>query len=58
MKIFITVLQDFKEVETKVLLAERLLLHTLCFDVEVSHPYRDCFVKIKNLKSESELLLL
>lgn len=42
---------DFKEVETKVLLAERLLLHTLCFDVEVSHPYRDCFVKIKNLKT-------
>jgi hypothetical protein len=41
---------DPKEIETKVLVAERILLQTLCFDVQVTHPYVDAMKKIRILK--------
>jgi hypothetical protein len=32
----------------KILLAERILLQTLCFDLQLVHPYRACLDKIKD----------
>lgn len=50
---------DLKETEKKVLVAERILLQTLCFDVQVTHPYADSYKKIKNsLKCEYKNTLI
>ena len=32
----------------KILLAERILLQTLCFDLQLVHPYRACLDKIRD----------
>lgn len=50
------VLQDAKDIENKVLLAERILLHTLCFDLQITHPYKFCIEKVKSLRSEFVLV--
>ena len=37
----------------KILLAERILLQTLCFDLQIAHPYRAILEKIRDkLKRE------
>jgi hypothetical protein len=32
---------------TTILLAERILLQTLCFDLQIVHPYKACLEKIR-----------
>ena len=44
--------QDLKDVEREVLIAERILLQTLCFDVQIIHPYVGTLNKIKLLRGE------
>jgi cyclin T len=40
-----------KEVTNKILLAERILLQTLCFDMQIVHPFGPLIDMIKNLKA-------
>ena len=40
--------QECKEMHNKTLLAERILLNTLGFDLQLVHPYRTCLDKIKD----------
>jgi cyclin T len=42
---------EIRDIENKILIAERLLLQTLCFDLKIDHPYRSCLQKIRALKS-------
>ncbi len=41
---------ETKDVTNKILLAERILLQTLCFDLQVVHPFSHLLDLIKNLK--------
>ena len=44
--------------QNKILLAERILLQTLGFDLQLIHPYRACLDKIKDtLKCKNKLSL-
>lgn len=40
-----------KDLYNSYLLAERVILHTLCFDLAITHPYSACYHKIKAIKS-------
>jgi len=44
-------LQEDKELKNKILLVERILLSTLCFELQVHHPYKECFQKIKLIRN-------
>lgn len=35
-----------------ILLAERVLLQTLCFDLQIVHPYKACLDKARLIKRE------
>ena len=57
--------QDFKTIAEKILLTERILLHTLSFDVSVEHPHNGInysfhlfFVRYDRLKLPTGLLSL
>ncbi len=39
--------QELKETENRVLITERILLHTLCFDLQVTHPYQEALQIVK-----------
>ena len=55
---FIIQFQEYKEMQNKILLAERILLQTLGFDLQLIHPYRACLDKIKDtLKCKNKLSL-
>lgn len=41
---------ESKDLFNAYLLAERLVLHTLCFDLAITHPYTACFHKQRGLK--------
>lgn len=41
---------ECKEMPNKILLAERILLQTLCFDMQLVHPYRACLDRAHKLK--------
>jgi hypothetical protein len=41
---------------TTILLAERILLQTLCFDLQIVHPYKACLEKIR-LKFKCEFFV-
>lgn len=49
---FIAVGQDTHGMLEKILVCERILLQTLCFDLQVTHPYNLCALKIQDIKSE------
>ena len=42
---------ETKEVTNKILLAERILLQTLCFDMQIVHPFSPLIDMIKNIKA-------
>ena len=42
---------ETKEVTNKILLAERILLQTLCFDMQIVHPFSPLIEMMKNLKA-------
>ena len=42
----------------KILLAERILLQTLCFDLQLVHPYRTCVENMnEKLKRKNQIYL-
>lgn len=45
-------LQELKLVQDKILVAERILLQTLGFDLQVDHPYGHCMHLLKSHKGE------
>ena len=54
--------QECQEMPNKILLAERILLQTLCFDLQLVHPYRTCVdkmnEKLKRKEKRDRFLLL
>lgn len=44
------IFKEIKDTENKVLVAERIVLQTLCFDLQVMHPYNEAIKKLKHLK--------
>ncbi len=44
--------QESKDMQRNVLLAERILLQTLNFDLNVAHPMLYCLMKLREFKSE------
>ena len=44
--------QELKLVQDKILVAERILLQTLGFDLQVDHPYGHCMHLLKSHKGE------
>ena len=50
--------QECQEMPNKILLAERILLQTLCFDLQLVHPYRTCVEKMnEKLKRKNQIYL-
>lgn len=46
-------MQVLKEVRESILVAERIVLHTLCFEFNLEHPIGLCVLKVKiDLKCE------
>lgn len=46
--------QEMKEVREKILVAERIVLQTIGFDLHISHPIGNCLEYLRALKSESQ----
>ena len=44
--------QELKLVQEKILVAERILLQTLGFDLQIDHPYGFCMHLLKSHKGE------
>lgn len=44
--------QELKLIHDKILVAERILLQTLAFDLQIDHPYGYCMHLLKSHKGE------